>query len=92
MNEDHGNNQDQLEHHSLPGTNQAGKGPEPSEDNQKNRPDGEEPQGQDHLEAHSLPGTNQAGNVRGDRNVRRADAGRNSNPDSETNARGPVPD
>jgi hypothetical protein len=26
-NEDHGGKQDQLEKHSLPGTNQAGKGP-----------------------------------------------------------------
>ena len=53
--------QDHLEEHSLPGTNQAGKGPEPGE--------GAEPEyrprrGQPHdgaLEKHSLPGTNQAG-------------------------------
>ena len=40
-NEDHGGNQDQLEEHSLPGTNQAGKGPSSCEkDEQENRPDG----------------------------------------------------
>jgi hypothetical protein len=54
--------QDHLEEHSLPGTNQAGKGPEPGEEadpayipGRGRRHDGalEEP--------HSLPGTNQAG-------------------------------
>ena len=38
---DHGSNQDELEEHSLPGTNQAGKGPGSSEkDDRENRPDG----------------------------------------------------
>jgi hypothetical protein len=61
-NEDHGGKQDQLEEHSLPGTNQAGKGPGPSEKNdQENRPGGGGAQHQDQLEEHSLPGTNQAG-------------------------------
>jgi len=46
---------EQLEEHSLPGTNQAG------DDmlNQENRPADEELPEQ--LEEHSLPGTNQAG-------------------------------
>ena len=68
-NEDHGGKQDQLEEqleeHSLPGTNQAGKGPGSSEDNdQENRPGGEaahQDQLEEQLEEHSLPGTNQAG-------------------------------
>jgi hypothetical protein len=59
-NEDHGRKRDQLEEHSLPGTNQAGKGPGSGEKNdQQNRPTGEG--AQEHLEEHSLPGTNQAG-------------------------------
>jgi len=55
--------QDQLEAHSIPGTNQAGKGPEPCEEaDPKNRPDHErQRQHDDGLEEHSLPGTNQAG-------------------------------
>ena len=61
-NEDHGGKQDQLEEHSLPGTNQAGKEPSSCEKNdQENRPGGEGAQHQDQLEEHSLPGTNQAG-------------------------------
>ena len=61
-NEDHGGKQDQLEEHSLPGTNQAGKGPSANEENdQENRPGGGGPQHQDQLKEHSLPGTNQAG-------------------------------
>ena len=61
-NEDHGGKQDQLEEHSLPGTNQAGKGPSSCEKNdEENRPGGGGAQHQDQLEEHSLPGTNQAG-------------------------------
>lgn len=53
--------QDQLEEHSLPGTNQAGKGPGAREEtDQENRPGSGEPD-QERLEEHSLPGTNQAG-------------------------------
>ena len=59
-NEDHGAKQEQIEEHSLPGTNQAGKGPSSCEDDQENRPGGGA-QHQDQLEEHSLPGTNQAG-------------------------------
>jgi hypothetical protein len=52
----------QLEAHSLPGTNQAGKGPGLREKHdQENGPGGAEPQRQEQLEKHSLPGTNQAG-------------------------------
>ena len=50
---------DQPEAHSLPGTNQAGKGPEPCEEagpEHKRRRQHDEG-----LEEHSLPGTNQAG-------------------------------
>ena len=63
-----GDTQDQLEQHSLPGTNQAGKGPEKND--QESRPGGgaehQDQHGdlgdkQDQLEEHSLPGTNQAG-------------------------------
>ncbi len=51
----------QLEEHSLPGTNQAGKGPEPRQDaDPENRPKADRPN-DDALEEHSLPGTNQAG-------------------------------
>ena len=61
-NGDHRDKQDQLEKHSLPGTNQAGKGPGSYEKNdQENRPDGGGTQHQDQREEHSLPGTNQAG-------------------------------
>ena len=61
-NEDHGGKQEQLEEHSLPGTNQAGKVPSSCEKNdQENRPSGEGPQHRDQLKEHSLPGTNQAG-------------------------------
>jgi hypothetical protein len=59
-NENHDGKQDQLEEHSLPGTNQAGKGPATGEKNdQQNRPGGQG--ANDQLEEHSLPGTNQAG-------------------------------
>lgn len=53
--------QEQLERQSLPGTNQAGKGPgageqdEPGEESDHVRPH------HDQVDAHSLPGTNQAG-------------------------------
>jgi hypothetical protein len=44
---------DQLKAHSLPGTNQAGKGPGSCEKDHDDM--------NDQLKAHSLPGTNQAG-------------------------------
>ena len=51
--------QDQLDQHSLPGTNQAGKGPGAREENAlENGPDDSKGQRQDQLEEHSLPGTN----------------------------------
>jgi hypothetical protein len=51
-----------LEKHSLPGTNQAGKGPGEREGRDPgDGPEEAEPRGEDHLEKHSLPGTNQAG-------------------------------
>ena len=51
--------EEQLKAHSLPGTNQAGKGADESEqtDRQNGKPSGD----QEQLKAHSLPGTNQAG-------------------------------
>ena len=59
-NEDHG--EDQLEKHSLPGTDQAGKGPDSCEkDDHEKKPGGGAGPQQDQLEKHSLPGTNQAG-------------------------------
>ena len=61
-NQDHGGKQDQLEEHSLPGTNQAGKGPGSGEkSDQENGPGAGGAEHQDQLEEHSLPGTNQAG-------------------------------
>ena len=58
-NEKRSNDEEQLLAHSLPGTNQAGKGADDEErdhrDEQKRNHD------QEHLDAHSLPGTNQAG-------------------------------
>ena len=61
-NEDHGDKQDQLEKHSLPGTNQAGKGPGRSEsEHEPTKSPARGAQEQDRLEKHSLPGTNQAG-------------------------------
>ncbi|HVH26723.1 MAG TPA: hypothetical protein VM818_08190 [Vicinamibacterales bacterium] len=60
-NEEHGGKKDQLEEHSLPGTNQAGKEPSSCEKTDlENRPGGGS-EDQDQLEDHSLPGTNQAG-------------------------------
>jgi hypothetical protein len=62
MENEDGGKQDQLEEHSLPGTNQAGKGPDASEENdQENRPGRGGAPRQKQLEEHSLPGTNQAG-------------------------------
>ena len=49
---ENGDREDQLEKHSLPGTNQAGKGPPHVKRATRNRPDGwVEPQ-QDQLEKH----------------------------------------
>ena len=60
--DNHGGKPDQLEEHSLPGTNQAGKGPgSPETGTPKNAPRGAESPPQGQLENHSLPGTNQAG-------------------------------
>jgi hypothetical protein len=61
-NEDEGNNQDQLEKHSLPGTNQAGKKSDScGNDDHESKAGGSVGPQQDQLEKHSLPGTNQAG-------------------------------
>jgi hypothetical protein len=61
-NEEHGARQDQLEKHSLPGTNQAGKGPgKPGSEDEAENPPARGAHEQDQLEKHSLPGTNQAG-------------------------------
>jgi hypothetical protein len=49
---------DPLEDHSLPGTNQTGKGPGDAEEQEERRATEELPEP---LEEHSLPGTNQAG-------------------------------
>jgi hypothetical protein len=66
-NEDHDGKQDQIEEHSLPGTNQAGKGPGACETNdQENRPGGRVAQHQEQLEEHSLPGTKTIGAIRAD--------------------------
>ena len=60
-NEDHGGKREQIDAHSIPGTNQAGKGPGSCEKtDRENSPSGEG-QHKDQLEEHSLPGTNQAG-------------------------------
>jgi hypothetical protein len=60
--EDRGADQEQLEKHSLPGTNQAGKGPGSCEDHATEDGSADLQGGrQDQLEEHSLPGTNQAG-------------------------------
>jgi len=54
--------QDQLEKHSLPGTNQAGEGSDACEnEDHEGKPGGLDGPRQDQLEKHSLPGTNQAG-------------------------------
>jgi hypothetical protein len=58
----HRGKKDQLEAHSLPGTNQAAKGPGSREKrDQESKPSGAKSQRQEQLEKHSLPGTNQAG-------------------------------
>lgn len=56
------NKQDQVEH-SLPGTNQAGKGPDSTRkgDDEQHRSGAEIGRDNRELEKHSLPGTNQAG-------------------------------
>jgi len=60
--EDPRDGENPLDEHSLPGTNQAGKGPGSCDGNdQENRPRGGGATHQDQLEEHSLPGTNQAG-------------------------------
>jgi hypothetical protein len=60
--EDNAGKQDQLEKHSLPGTNQASKGPGSCENNEEeNRPGEAETEQRERVEKHSLPGTNQAG-------------------------------
>jgi hypothetical protein len=53
--------EEQLEEHSLPGTNQAGKEASSCEEKDREKRPGRAPQHQDQLEEHSLPGTNQAG-------------------------------
>jgi hypothetical protein len=56
------NKQNQVQQHSLPGTNQAGKGPDSSKKgDHEHRPGAEIGSASDQLEKHSLPGTNQAG-------------------------------
>jgi len=54
-NENHSGKQDQLEKHSLPGTNQAGKGLDSCEKiERENRPGGGDSQHQDQLDEDSL--------------------------------------
>jgi hypothetical protein len=55
----HGGSQDQIEEHSLPGTNQTGKGRGDREE-QREAKDERETMEEEEQE-HSLPGTNQAG-------------------------------
>jgi hypothetical protein len=64
-NEKRSDDENQLLAHSLPGTNQAGKG---AEDAERATPDEHNRAAdQEQLDAHSLPGTNQAGKgARGD--------------------------
>ena len=62
---DRSGEQEELEEHSLPGTNQAGKGPGSNEKTPENSP-GREGHDKEQLEEHSLPGTNQAGKGPGD--------------------------
>ncbi len=60
--EPEGREQDQLKEHSLPGTNQAGKGANPGEKaGQLNGPREAPRPPHDQLQEHGLPGTNQAG-------------------------------
>jgi hypothetical protein len=58
---EHGGKQEQLEEHSLPGTNQAGKAASSCEEKDREKGPGRSAQHQDQLGEHSLPGTNQAG-------------------------------
>jgi hypothetical protein len=60
--------QDEREKHSLPGTNQAGKGPAGGDELAHEHAGTGTGAAQDHLEQHSLPGTNQAGKGPGQRN------------------------
>ena len=59
-NENRKGKQEQVEEHSLPGTNQAGKEASSCESNEDDDKGSTGAQGQDQLEEHSLPGTNQA--------------------------------
>jgi len=61
-NDDHAAMDEQLEKHSLPGTNQAGKQAGSCETDARDT-EGADSDGprEDQLEKHSLPGTNQAG-------------------------------
>jgi len=56
-NQDQDSKQEQLVEHSLPGTNQAGKG---AKNDHERKPAGRT-ENRHELEEHSLPGTNQAG-------------------------------
>jgi hypothetical protein len=58
-NEKRSENEEQLLAHSLPGTNQAGKGAD--DDERVHRDHHKRNNDQEQLDAHSLPGTNQAG-------------------------------
>ena len=59
---DHGGTQEPLQEHSLPGTNQAGKGSDSAEKTDDGAvPSGGRLQRTTQHEEHSLPGTNQAG-------------------------------
>lgn len=59
---DDGATRNHLDQHSLPGTNQAGKGPSSAEQNDREtQPSEGEAQTSEQVEEHSLPGTNQAG-------------------------------
>jgi hypothetical protein len=58
---------DQLDEHSLPGTNQDGTGPGSCEKNGREHTPGGMPPPPDQLDEHSLPGTNQAGKGPGSR-------------------------
>ena len=58
-NEKRSDNDEQLKAHSLPGTNQAGKGAD--EGQHDDRDERKRSDDQEQLNAHSLPGTNQAG-------------------------------
>ena len=62
QNKDDLRTRDQRDQHSLPGTNQAGKGPSSSEQHDREKQPSEgEADTSEQLDEHSLPGTNQAG-------------------------------